>query len=160
MDESRLRLVIRGRVQGVGFRWAMVEQARRLGIRGWVRNRRDGSVEALVLGPPDALDALQAWARRGPGSAVVLAVEAHADVDAVDAPVTFDAPAYQATFTPPAGRWQVVVLPLAGFVPRFRGRAVTGAPTLDLARLRQVGLIIAEQQAGPFALQLRSIGLC
>ena len=72
---------------------------------------------------------------------------------------TFDAPAYQAGFTPPAGRWQVVVLPLAGFVPRFRGRAVTGAPTLDLARLRQVGLMIAEQQAGPFALQLRSIGL-
>ena len=69
MDESRLRLVIRGRVQGVGFRWAMVEQARRLGIRGWVRNRRDGSVEALVLGPPDAQDALLAWARRGPGSA-------------------------------------------------------------------------------------------
>ena len=68
----------------------MVEQARRLGIRGWVRNRRDGSVEALVLGPPDAQDALLAWARRGPGSAVVLAVEAHADVDAFDAPVTFD----------------------------------------------------------------------
>ena len=72
---------------------------------------------------------------------------------------TFDAPAYQATFTPPAGRWQLVVLPLAGFVPRFRGRVVSGSPALDLVRIRQVGLMIAERQAGPFGLQLRSIAL-
>lgn len=71
----------------------------------------------------------------------------------------FDALAYQAAFTPPAGCWQAVHLPLADFLPRWRGRAVAGAPPLDIARLRQVGLMIAERQVGPFALQLRSIGL-
>jgi hypothetical protein len=71
----------------------------------------------------------------------------------------FDAPAYQAMFTPPAGRWQAVDLPLAGFVPRWRGRAVAGAPALDITRLRQVGLMIAERQAGAFQLRLRSIAL-
>lgn len=71
----------------------------------------------------------------------------------------FDAPAYQAALAPPAGAWQVVVLPLATFVPRFRGRAVAGAAVLEPARIRQVGLLIADRQAGPFTLQLRAIGL-
>ena len=65
------RLVIRGRVQGVGYRYAMVEAARALGIGGWVRNRRDGSVEAMVHGPREALDAIVAWARHGPRGAQV-----------------------------------------------------------------------------------------
>jgi len=73
--DSVLRLVIRGRVQGVGYRWAMVEQARRADLRGWVRNRRDGTVEAIVAGAPDALERLVAWARRGPDGALVSAVE-------------------------------------------------------------------------------------
>ena len=73
-----LRLEIRGSVQGVGYRWALVEQARRLGLRGWVRNRRDGSVEAMVSGPPEAVDSLVAWARSGPPSAVVAGLEVFA----------------------------------------------------------------------------------
>lgn len=75
MAETVLRLEIRGRVQGVGYRWAMVAEARRLGVGGWVRNRRDGSVEATVAGPPEAVDRIVAWARRGPASAVVAAVD-------------------------------------------------------------------------------------
>lgn len=75
MAEATLRLAIRGVVQGVGYRWAMTAQARRLGVSGWVRNRRDGSVEAVVAGPTDAVEALVAWARRGPPGAAVSAVE-------------------------------------------------------------------------------------
>jgi len=68
-------LVISGRVQGVGFRYSMAEEAERLGVTGWVRNRRDGTVEALIDGSADALDAILAWARRGPPAARVSDVE-------------------------------------------------------------------------------------
>lgn len=66
---------VNGSVQGVGFRIAMRDEARRLGITGWVRNRADGSVEALVQGPPAALDAIVGWARRGPPGARVTDVQ-------------------------------------------------------------------------------------
>jgi acylphosphatase len=76
--ENRLvakHLKISGRVQGVGFRYSMSEEAERLGVTGWVRNRRDGTVEAVVDGAKDALDAILAWARRGPRGASVTDVE-------------------------------------------------------------------------------------
>jgi acylphosphatase len=72
MSEALCRhLVIRGLVQGVGFRFSMQREAMRLGVTGWVRNRRDGTVEAVVAGPPDAVEALLAWARLGPPSSRV-----------------------------------------------------------------------------------------
>jgi acylphosphatase len=69
------RLLIHGRVQGVGYREAMVEAALRAGVAGWVRNRRDGHVEAWLEGEADAVDALVEWARRGPMLACVATVE-------------------------------------------------------------------------------------
>lgn len=70
----------------------------------------------------------------------------------------FDGISYQAAFQPPAGVWTAVRLPLAAFVPTFRGRPVPGAPPLDPAQVVQVGLMIADAQAGPFALALRALG--
>ncbi len=66
-----VRLRVHGRVQGVFFRDSMRAQAQRLGVGGWVRNDPDGTVEALVSGPPAAVDALVAWAHDGPSGARV-----------------------------------------------------------------------------------------
>ncbi|MDE2516492.1 MAG: acylphosphatase [Rhodospirillales bacterium] len=60
------RIVLRGRVQGVGFRDWMVREAARLSVSGWVRNRADGTVEALLAGPPAAVEELARLCRRGP----------------------------------------------------------------------------------------------
>ena len=68
----RAHLVVRGRVQGVWFRGSMQDQAGRLAVAGWVRNRPDGTVEAEIEGERAAVDALIAWARQGPpGSRVI-----------------------------------------------------------------------------------------
>lgn len=61
-----IHVFVSGRVQGVGFRYATCEQARRLGLDGWVRNLPDGRVEALIAGPADAVGAMQAWLAHGP----------------------------------------------------------------------------------------------
>jgi acylphosphatase len=68
------RLQIHGLVQGVGFRYATQREAIRLGLAGWVRNRRDGTVEAVVRGPEGAVQSMIAWAHRGPPSARVESV--------------------------------------------------------------------------------------
>jgi acylphosphatase len=68
------RLTISGRVQGVGFRYALADQARARSLCGWVRNRRDGSVEAVLAGEETDVEAVIAWAHRGPPAARVTAV--------------------------------------------------------------------------------------
>ncbi len=74
-SDPAIRLLrIRGHVQGVGYRNALQSEAIRRQLSGWVRNRRDGSVEALVAGPVEDLDAMIDWARRGPPAAVVAQV--------------------------------------------------------------------------------------
>jgi len=71
-----VHLSIHGRVQGVGFRDALSDQAMKLGVEGWVRNRRDGSVEALLAGDGRAVQLLIQWAYRGPSAARVDRLEA------------------------------------------------------------------------------------
>jgi acylphosphatase len=68
-------LNIFGQVQGVGYRYHFSQQAQRMGITGWVRNRRGGSVEAMIEGTPEAVEALLAWARLGPPAARVERVQ-------------------------------------------------------------------------------------
>ncbi|HZR03298.1 MAG TPA: acylphosphatase [Burkholderiales bacterium] len=69
------RLIVTGRVQGVGFREAMCREARRLGATGWVRNRADGTVEAIVQGTEQVVAQLVLWAQRGPPASRVTQVD-------------------------------------------------------------------------------------
>jgi acylphosphatase len=80
---QRLRVVISGRVQGVWYRGWTVDEARARGLDGWVRNRRDGSVEAVFQGPAEAVAEMVAACRQGPPMARVEAVETLAHQDPV-----------------------------------------------------------------------------
>jgi acylphosphatase len=71
----RQHVWISGRVQGVWFRQSCAERARLARVSGWVRNRRDGRVEAVFEGNPNAVEAMVAWCRQGPDRAVVMNVE-------------------------------------------------------------------------------------
>ena len=74
-DQIARRLRIHGRVQGVWYRGSATAEAARLRLAGWVRNRSDGTVEALAIGPLAAVEAFVAWAHRGPSNARVSRVE-------------------------------------------------------------------------------------
>ena len=69
------KFVVRGRVQGVGFRWFVEREARTLGISGWVRNNSDGSVEVLASGTQEQLFSLRSRLQQGPGASRVDNVE-------------------------------------------------------------------------------------
>lgn len=69
------RFTVSGLVQGVGFRYSALAQARRLGLTGWIGNRADGAVEGVAGGAPEQLDAFRAWLMRGPPAARVEAVD-------------------------------------------------------------------------------------
>lgn len=75
MSPVTRHLAIRGRVQGVGYRASLTREAERLGLTGWVRNRLDGSVEAVVAGDEASVNQLINWARRGPLTAHVTSVD-------------------------------------------------------------------------------------
>ena len=84
------RWIVRGRVQGVGFRWFVWREAERLGVGGWVRNLPDGSVEVVSQGADETLDRLEQALRLGPSGAGVEALE-QLDVPAeLEVPNSFD----------------------------------------------------------------------
>ena len=76
-ERSRRRVIVHGRVQGVFFRAATEAEALAAGVAGFVRNRADGSVEAVFEGDPEAVAALVEFCRRGPRHAHVARIEAH-----------------------------------------------------------------------------------
>ncbi|TVR35823.1 MAG: acylphosphatase [Spirochaetaceae bacterium] len=76
-DKTRLSATVSGRVQGVGFRYSAVNQARRLGLHGYVRNQPDGSVTVVCEGARTAVESMRAWLQRGPSAARVEQVTAH-----------------------------------------------------------------------------------
>lgn len=85
----RVRIEVFGKVQGVGFRWFTRERARRWGLVGWVRNRRDGSVEIVTEGPASSIDGLIEMLRKGPPGASVTSIERSEADDAEALPDPF-----------------------------------------------------------------------
>lgn len=83
MMSTTFHLIISGRVQGVGYRAWVLQQARKLGLSGWVRNRRDGTVEALVSGDADMLESMVEACHEGPIAARVDRVSVHEVNEAV-----------------------------------------------------------------------------
>jgi hypothetical protein len=121
-------------------------------FEGIVSLERNGGFASIRSTPAD----------RGRPSARTCFIEARADGKRFKLNLltddVFDSINYQASFAPGA-TWRTLHIPLSTFRATFRGREVPGAPALDPARIRQVGLMIAERQAGAFALEVRRIGL-
>jgi acylphosphatase len=75
MEKARARVIVQGWVQGVFFRYRTQEMAFKLGIKGWVKNRRDGNVEAVFEGDKERVDQIIQWCHRGPSEARVTKVQ-------------------------------------------------------------------------------------
>jgi acylphosphatase len=84
MSDIRVRAVVHGRVQGVFYRDSCRTEARRLGVRGWVRNRADGTVEVVAEGPRDRVDQLLTWCRQGPPRADVTGIAVTDEIPAAE----------------------------------------------------------------------------
>ena len=100
---------------------------------------------------------------RGHAGATACVIEARGEVKQFKLTLVtddgFDSVNYQASFATDTHDWQTINLPISAFRASFRGRDLPGAPALDPARIRQVSLMIAGRQSGPFALDIRRIGL-
>jgi hypothetical protein len=122
-------------------------------FEGEVSLERNGGFASVRSGPGD---------RGFPGAATCL-IQVRGDPKQFKLSLltddAFDSLNYQASFAPAGDDWQTLHLPLADFRATFRGREVPDAPPLDPARVRQVGLMIASRQVGPFALDVRRISL-
>jgi acylphosphatase len=84
MSEVRVRAIVHGRVQGVFYRDSCRAEARRLGVRGWVRNRSDGTVEVVAEGQRDRVDEFLTWCRQGPPRASVTGVSVTDEIPAAE----------------------------------------------------------------------------
>lgn len=71
LKDQEIQVIVKGRVQGVGFRWATRNEALRLNLVGWVRNLPDGSVESVAQGPQPALETFLEWVKHGPPTSQV-----------------------------------------------------------------------------------------
>lgn len=89
-ERQRRRWIVRGRVQGVGFRWFVTRQAARLDAHGWVRNLRDGTVEVVCEGVENVLEALEQALAAGPPGARVEGIERAVLPPDVSVPTTFE----------------------------------------------------------------------
>ena len=92
MDEQArsVEIAVRGRVQGVGFRYSAVDEARAIGVRGWVRNEPDGSVRIAAAGTPEQIEALKRWCDHGPARARVDDLEVVPRDGGSDLPLPFE----------------------------------------------------------------------
>lgn len=84
MSEVRVRAIVSGRVQGVFYRDSCRAEAQRLGVRGWVRNRPDRTVEVVAEGPRDRVEQLLTWCRQGPPRATVTGITVTDEVPAAE----------------------------------------------------------------------------